>query len=277
MIMFGNECADRILSDAKKIADGLDLKLFIITNPNDDASKVYVNNKLKKCRECGIKAQAFAPAENSTTEDYIDLINRLNKDSSITGIIVQLPLPQGIDTKKVVNSISPEKDVDGFTQNSKCDPCTPKGIIELISYYKGDNYLKGKNVCIIGRSEIVGKPLARMLLDMDCTVTVCHSKTDDLTFHTRMADIVVCAAGKPKLLKHDMVRFGTMVIDVGINRDENGKLCGDADFNTLCMKTDITPVPKGIGLTTVACLVKNVAELGIQAYNDRQNCKIKLK
>lgn len=277
MIMFGNEVSEKILNDAKNLADGLDLKLFIITNPNDDASKVYVNNKLKKCRECGIKAQAFAPAENSTTEDYIELINRLNKDNSITGIIVQLPLPQGIDVKRVMSAISPEKDVDGFTPNSKCDPCTPKGIIELIEYYKGPEYLKGKNVCIVGRSEIVGKPLARMLLDKDCTVTVCHSKTDDLTYHTRMADIVVCATGKPKMLKHDMVRLGTMVIDVGINRDENGKLCGDSDFETLKYKTDITPVPKGIGLTTVACLVKNVAELGRIAYEDRQNSRIKIK
>lgn len=262
MILSGKPVAEKILAEAK--ANSGDLKLFIITNPKDEASKVYVRNKIKKCDECGITALTFSPAENSTTEDYIELIQHLNENKSITGIIVQLPLPDGIDVKRVMSAISPEKDVDGFTPNSKCDPCTPKGIIELIEYYKGPEYLKGKNVCIIGRSEIVGKPLARMLLDKDCTVTVCHSKTENLTLHTRIADIIICAAGKPKMLKNDMVTFGSMVIDVGINRDENGKLCGDADFDNLKYRTDITPVPGGIGLTTVASLVKNVTELSTE-------------
>ena len=262
MILYGKPVADALLKSAKKAVASLESapKLVIITNPNDNASAVYVKNKLNACAACGIDASAIPMPDKSTTNDYLRLIDRLNKEKDVTGIIVQLPLIDGVNEEIVAKSISKQKDVDGFLKDSFFPPCTPAGIIHMLDYYKGKNFLKGKNAVVIGRSEIVGKPMANLLLSRDATVTICHSKTQDISAFTKQADVVVCAVGKAKFLTREMVKPGATIIDVGINRID-GKLVGDCDFENLKDICDITPVPGGVGPMTVATLVHRLPAL----------------
>lgn len=266
------------LIDGKKVAEHIkqqvkneiasiehDITLAVIVVGDNPASRVYVNNKRKACEYVGIRSVEYTLPENITEDELLLLIDVLNNFNYINGILVQLPLPKHIDESKVLERIAPEKDVDGFTAintgmlwQGRCDlaPCTATGIIELLDYYNID--LAGKNCVIVGRSNIVGKPVAALLLEKNATVTICHSKTKNLSSITSKADIVISAVGKPKFITRDMVKEGTIVIDVGINRDENGKLCGDVDFENVKDKSSyITPVPGGVGPMTVAMLMKN--------------------
>lgn len=259
MILYGKEVADVMYNATKNRVAKLETKpkLLIIANDQDTASKVYVANKVNKCKECGIEALVIPMKENATEEDYLKAVDYGNKVGQITGIIVQLPTPQGINANNIISKIAPEKDIDGLTPNSKFIPCTPVGIVSLINYYKGSNWLEGKKAVVIGRSELVGKPLAELLTNKNATVTLCHSKTPDLKFYTQNADLIVSAVGKPNLLTRDMVKWGATIIDVGINR-VNGKLCGDCDFEKLKDICDISPVPGGVGIMTVATLVSRL-------------------
>ena len=226
---------------------------------------MYVNNKKKACEACEIYSEEYAlPAQTSEAE-VLELIDSLNKRDDISGILVQLPLPKHIDEKKVINSIIPEKDVDAFHPVNVGKimigdfdflPCTPAGVMELIK--ETGIEISGKECVVLGRSNIVGKPQAMLLLHENGTVTICHSRTKDLKEVTKRAEILVAAVGIPKFVKADMVKEGAVVIDVGINRDENGKLCGDVDFDDVeKVASAITPVPGGVGPMTIAMLMRN--------------------
>lgn len=238
--------------------------LAVIIVGNDQASKIYVNNKKKACEFTGIKSVEYALDESVSEYELLELIHKLNNDDGIDGILCQLPLPNHINEDIVINSISPKKDVDCFNQANvgkvwqgkyELAPCTPMGIIELLDYYKIP--IEGKNCVIVGRSNIVGKPMAALLLERNATVTVCHSKTQDLCSFTRNADVIVAAVGRANFITADMVKEGAVVIDVGINRVD-GKIYGDVDFDNVKVKASfITPVPGGCGLTTTATLMKN--------------------
>lgn len=244
---------------------GITSTLAVIIVGNDPASRVYVNNKKKACEATGIVSREYALSENTTEAELLELIDALNSDKEVNGILCQLPLPGHIDEKKVIDAISPEKDVDVFSEinvgkmwigDYDVASCTPKGVIELLDYYGIS--LEGKNCVIIGRSNIVGKPMAALLLEKNATVTVCHSRTADLSFFTKNADIIVAAVGRKRFVTADMVKEDAVVVDVGINRDENGKLCGDVDFENVKEKCSyITPVPGGCGPMTIAVLMKN--------------------
>ena len=240
-------------------------KLSVIIVGENPASLTYVKGKHKDCAECGIVSENIAMAETISQDELLAEIERLNKDDSVHGILVQLPLPKHIDEYAVINAISPEKDVDGFTavnvgnMNIGKDcyaPCTPQGCIDMLDYAGID--LMGKDVVVIGRSNIVGKPVAALALQRSATVTICHSKTKNIAEKTRQADVVIVAVGRAGFLTGDMLKPGAVVIDVGINRNEAGKLCGDADFDS-CIDavSKITPVPGGVGLMTRANLLKN--------------------
>ena len=239
--------------------------LAVIIVGNDPASRVYVNNKKKACEVCGIHSEEYALPEETTQEELISLVKKLNERNDIDGILCQLPLPKHLDEKGVIDAISPLKDVDAFHPSNvgaimigdyNFLPCTPAGVMELL---KSENIdVNGKNCVVIGRSNIVGKPMAMLLLHQNGPVTICHSRTTDLPSVTRKADILVAAVGIPKFVKADMVKDGAVVIDVGMDRDENGKLCGDVDFNEVESKAEyITPVPGGVGPMTIAMLMKN--------------------
>lgn len=244
-------------------------QLVIISVGDDPASKVYVRNKMKAAEEVGIEVNHIPFTEYADIPFIINVIDDFNKDTGVDGIMVQLPLPSYLDERAIIDAIDPAKDVDGLTttnigrlrsgQEPYHKPCTAKGIIDLCKYY--DIELDGKDVTIVGRSNIVGKPLADMMMAEGATVTQCHSRTQQLSYHTKMADIVVCAVGKPKMLTGRDVWNADAVIDVGINRDENGKLCGDVDFDDIIeqhgKEVNITPVPGGVGPMTVAELMKN--------------------
>ena len=244
--------------------------LIIYTVGDDPASKVYVRNKIKACEEIGIKVEHFATKPDITTEQLKELIRWDNEAPGRDGIMVQLPLPEGYDEREIIDTIDPEKDVDGLTTTNigrlrsgqPCiKPCTAQGIIDLLDYYNIE--MDGKDVTIIGRSNIVGKPLADLMMARGATITQCHSKTKDISFHTYCADIVVSAVGQPKMIKERSFCPGMTkaVIDVGINRDEDGKLCGDVDFENVKNRVEhITPVPGGVGPMTVAELMKNTVE-----------------
>lgn len=244
---------------------GIKSTLAVIIVGDDPASRVYVNNKKRACEVTGIVSREYALPEDTAEKDLLELIAELNADKQVNGILCQLPLPKHIDEKKVIDAISPEKDVDVFSEvnvgkmwigDYYVASCTPKGVIELLDYY--DIPLEGKNCVIIGRSNIVGKPMASLLLEKNATVTVCHSRTADLSFFTRNADVIVAAVGRKRFVTADMVKEGAVVVDVGINRDENGKLCGDVDFENVKDKCSfITPVPGGCGPMTIAVLMKN--------------------
>ncbi len=245
--------------------NGIGVSLAVIIVGKDPASRVYVNNKKKACEVCGITSYEYALSENTTEAELLGLINELNENSEINGILCQLPLPEHIDEQKVIDAISPEKDVDCFHAENvgklwlgkyAFASCTPMGVVHLLDYYNID--VKGKNCVIVGRSNIVGKPMAALLLEKSATVTVCHSKTVNLADFTKNADIIIAAVGRAKFITADMVKDGAVVIDVGINRDENGKLCGDVDFENVKEKTSfITPVPGGCGPMTIAVLMQN--------------------
>lgn len=239
--------------------------LAVILVGENPASQVYVRNKKKACEYCGIKSLSYELSENTTEEELLNLIDELNNNKECNGILVQLPLPKHIDENKVLLRILPEKDVDGFHPYNvgllsigKADlkACTPAGCIELIKRSGVD--ITGKHCVVVGRSNIVGKPVGMLLLSENGTVTTCHSKTKNIAEVCRSADIIVAAVGIPKFVTGDMVSDGVTVIDVGINRMENGKLCGDVDFDSVSQKAEyITPVPGGVGPMTIAMLMNN--------------------
>ena len=249
--------------------------LAVVIVGDDPASHVYVRNKKKGCEEVGFLSREYALPESTTEEELIALVEELNGDSEIDGILVQLPLPRHLDDKKVIEHIDPSKDVDAFSYHNVGRitvgdydflPCTPAGVMELLHEYNID--VSGKNAVVVGRSNIVGKPQALLLLQANATVTVAHSKTQNLAEVTRGADILVVAIGKAKFVTADMVKKGAVVIDVGMDRDENGKLCGDVDFEGVCEKASyITPVPGGVGPMTITELLKNT----LTSYKRRNN------
>lgn len=244
---------------------GIKAGLAVVIVGDNPASRIYVNNKKKACAECGIESFEYALPEETTEGEILALVERLNGDENVNGILVQLPLPEQIDEKTIINAISPEKDVDAFhpvnvgkimINEYSFLPCTPAGVMELIASTGTD--ICGKECVVIGRSNIVGKPMAMLLLHKSGTVTICHSRTKNLAEVCKRADIIVAAVGVPKLLTADMVKKGAVVIDVGMNRDENGKLCGDVDFDSVePIASYITPVPGGVGPMTIAMLMKN--------------------
>lgn len=253
-------------------AKGVTPGLAVIIVGNDPASRVYVNNKKKGCEQVGMNSFEYAMPEETTTEELIGLIEKLNNDENVHGILCQLPVPAHIDEEKVLNAISPLKDVDAFhpvncgkvmTGEYKFAPCTPAGMVEMLKYYNIP--VAGKHCVIIGRSNIVGKPMAMLMLKNNATVTVCHSRTENLSEITNQADILVAAVGRAKFVTADMVKDGAVVLDVGINRMDDGKLCGDVDFDAVADKTSfITPVPGGVGPMTITMLLKNTLEAAKQ-------------
>lgn len=244
---------------------GLKVGLAVVIVGNNQASRVYVNNKKKACEEVGFQSFEYALDENTTQEQLLDLVNVLNRDDRVNGILVQLPLPAHIDETAIINAISPAKDVDAFHPvnvgrimigNYSFLPCTPAGVMRLIESTGTD--ISGKQCVVIGRSNIVGKPQAMLLLQKNGTVTICHSKTKNLKEICLSADILVVAIGKAKFITGDMIKEGAVVIDVGMDRDENGKLCGDVEFESAEKKASyITPVPGGVGPMTISMLMKN--------------------
>lgn len=245
--------------------EGLSIGLAVVIVGNNQASRVYVNNKKKACEVCGIKSYEYALPEETTQEQLLELVDTLNADANINGILVQLPLPRQIDEKKIIERISPIKDVDAFHAentgkimigNYSFLPCTPAGVMELI--HSTGVEVSGKECVVIGRSNIVGKPMAMLLLHENATVTICHSKTKNLAEVCRRAEILVSAVGKADFVTGDMIRDGAVVIDVGMNRGAEGKLCGDVKFDEAEKKASfITPVPGGVGPMTIAMLMKN--------------------
>lgn len=248
-----------------KETHGITPGLAVVIVGDDPASRVYVNNKKKACEVVGFKSEEYALPASTTQEELLELVNTLNNKKDINGILVQLPLPEHLDDKAVIEAINPQKDVDAFhavnvgkIMLGEYDflPCTPSGVMEMLHSY--DISVSGKNCVVIGRSNIVGKPMAMLLLHENGTVTICHSRTKNLAEVCRNADILVAAVGKPKFVTADMVKDGAVVIDVGMDRDENGKLCGDVDFENVKDKCSyITPVPGGVGPMTISTLMKN--------------------
>lgn len=244
---------------------GILVGLAVVIVGNDPASRVYVNNKKKACAACGIESYEYALPEETTKEELLALVEKLNGDPAVNGILVQLPLPRQIDEHRIIEAISPKKDVDAFHAVNVGKimigdfdflPCTPSGCMDLID--STGVPVEGKRCVVIGRSNIVGKPMAMLLLHRDGTVTICHSKTKDLKEICREADILVAAVGRPNFVTADMVKEGAVVIDVGMNRLENGKLCGDVDFEGVSKVAGwITPVPGGVGPMTIATLMRN--------------------
>lgn len=263
----GKKVAEHIKQQVKTEIELMDkeVTLAVIVVGDNPASRVYVNNKKKACEYVGIKSLEIAMPEDVSEDTLFEMIDTLNYDQNVHGILVQLPLPKHIDEKEVLERIWPDKDVDGFSAyntgklwQSQYDmaPCTAMGIIELLDYYNID--VSGKHCVVVGRSNIVGKPVAALLLERDATVTICHSKTKNLSEITSKADILISAVGKPKFITWGFVKKDAIVIDVGINRNENGKLCGDVDAENIVNKASLlTPVPGGVGPMTVAMLMKN--------------------
>ena len=257
---------DKIQNEVTELKNrGITPALAVIIVGSDPASRVYVNNKKAACERVGMKSLEFALPEETTTEELLALIDKLNADPEVNGILCQLPVPKHIDKNEVLKRILPAKDVDCFhpenvgalsTGTGKLMPCTPMGMMKMLEYEGVDPV--GKHCVIIGRSDIVGKPMAMLMLAKSATVTICHSKTVNLPEITKQADILVAAVGIPNFVKADMVKEGAIVLDVGINRNENGKLCGDVDFEDVKDKTSmITPVPGGVGPMTIAMLMQN--------------------
>ena len=270
-IIDGKKVSAQVKEEVKK--QTLELKeqygitpgLAVVIVGDDPASRVYVNNKKKACEFVGFKSEEFSLPAETTQEELLNLVKTLNEKKDINGILVQLPLPEHLDDKAVIEAIDPLKDVDAFhavnvgkIMLGEYDfmPCTPAGVMEMLHSYNIP--VNGKNCVVIGRSNIVGKPMSMLLLHENGTVTICHSRTQNLAEICSKADILVAAVGKPKFVTADMVKEGAVVIDVGMDRDENGKLCGDVDFENVKDKCSyITPVPGGVGPMTVATLMKN--------------------
>lgn len=280
-ILSGKEVSARIKGELRIEAEKLKEKgimpgLAVIIVGDDPASRVYVNNKKKACEEIGILSEEYALPKETPEEELLALIDRLNGDKKISGILVQLPLPEGIDEEKVINRIDPKKDVDAFhpvnvgkimVGNYDFVPCTPAGVMELIAESGID--ISGKECVVVGRSNIVGKPMSMLLLHKNGTVTVCHSRTKDLAEVTRRADILVVAVGRPNFITGDMIKEGAVVIDVGINRLEDKKLVGDVEFESAeKVAGAITPVPGGVGPMTIAMLMKNTLKAAIVNKED---------
>lgn len=257
-------------------------KLAVIVVGNNAASAVYVRNKKRDCEECNILFEEYSYSEEVAEAELMKKIEELNADESVNGILVQLPLPPHINEDKVLQSIEPTKDVDGFhvvnagklALGLSCTyPCTPLGIIRFLA--ANDIELSGKNCVIIGRSNIVGKPMAQLLLQQDATITICHSKTKNLIEHTKAADIIICAVGRPNFLGADMIKDGAVVIDVGINKTSNGKLCGDVKYDEVKEKASlVTPVPGGAGLLTRSSLLLNIATVAVKGDFKKNIAKI---
>lgn len=275
-ILNGKEVSQRIKDELKEEVkklknDNIFPGLAVIIVGDDPASRVYVNSKKKACEEIGIYSQEYALPENTTQDELLELVEKLNGDTKINGILVQLPLPSHIDEEAVINAISPKKDVDAFHPvnvgkimigNYDFLPCTPAGVMELIKESGID--ISGKECVVVGRSNIVGKPQAMLLLHQNGTVTICHSRTKDLAEKTKNADILIAAVGKPNFITGDMIKEGAVVIDVGINRIAPKKLVGDVDFESAEKKASaITPVPGGVGPMTIAMLMKNTVKAAI--------------
>ena len=245
---------------------GINPKFAAIMVGNDNASQIYIRNKSKACEEIGIEFEEYLLSENIEQKELIEKIKGLNNRKDIHGILLQSPIPANLDINEAFRTIAPEKDVDGFNplnigklclNQDTFVSCTPFGIMKMFEAYGIE--LEGKDVTIVGRSNIVGKPLIQCCLRKNATVTVCHSKTKDLKKHTKDADVVIMAIGKSKFLKADMIKEGAVVIDVGINRDSEGKITGDADFDNILSKASfITPVPGGVGPMTIAMLMNNI-------------------
>ncbi|MBI2137422.1 bifunctional methylenetetrahydrofolate dehydrogenase/methenyltetrahydrofolate cyclohydrolase FolD [Candidatus Woesearchaeota archaeon] len=269
-IIDGKAIAQKIKEKIKAEVATLGKKpgLAAIIAGDNPASKIYVGMKRKTCKEAGIYSEEHKLPEQATEKELIELIRKLNNEDKIDAILVQLPLPPQISTEKALNEVAIEKDVDGFSPanvgklmagNENMVPCTPKGIIRLLE--ETGTKIDGKSAVIVGRSNIVGKPTALMLLNRNATVTICHSKTSNLAEHTRKADILIAAAGKPKLITADMIKKGAIVIDVGINKAD-GEISGDVDYKQAKEKAAaITPVPGGVGPMTIAMLLENTLKL----------------
>nr|WP_319488122.1 bifunctional methylenetetrahydrofolate dehydrogenase/methenyltetrahydrofolate cyclohydrolase FolD [uncultured Caproiciproducens sp.] len=262
------------LEVAEMVQRGVTPGLAVVIVGDDPASRTYVNNKKKACAQAGVYSEEYALPATASQSEIMDLVEKLNVKKDINGILVQSPLPDGLDEEAVVEAIHPEKDVDAFHPsnvgrimigNYHFLPCTPAGVIELL---RSENIeIEGKDCVVIGRSNIVGKPMAMLLLHNNGTVTICHSKTKNLKEVCKNADILIAAVGRPKFVTADMVKLGAVVIDVGMDRDENGKLCGDVDFaNVEKIASYITPVPGGVGPMTIAMLLKNTVAAAKRQY-----------
>ena len=276
-IIDGNKIAQDIRNEVRQSAislkeqKGIIPGLAVVLVGEDPASQVYVGRKAKACAEVGFLSREYKLPADTSEARLLEIITELNQDHLIHGILVQLPLPKNISTDKIIAAIDPHKDVDGFhpynvgglvTGSPLFVPCTPQGIMELIARTGID--LKGKEAVVVGRSNIVGKPMALLLLAQHATVTICHSRTKDLPSVTRRADILIAAIGKAHMIKADMVKDGAIIIDVGVNRLENGKLAGDVDFDEVAPKASfITPVPGGVGPMTIAMLMKNTLDAAL--------------
>ena len=269
-IIDGKKISQQIKDECKeKVAkEGLERCLAVVLVGDDPASAVYVGNKKKACEYIGVRSVSHELPADTSEADLLKLVDQLNQDDTIDGILVQLPLPSHIDEDKVIRAISPDKDVDGFHPENVGRlsigqkgfvSCTPAGVIQLLK--RSGVEIDGKNCVVIGRSNIVGKPMALLMLRENATVTVCHSHTKDLKEVCRRADILIVAIGRPKMIDASYVKEGAVVIDVGIHRQENGKLCGDVDFDSVePVASLITPVPGGVGPMTIAMLMKNVVD-----------------
>ena len=269
-IISGKEVA-AVLNEgtAAKVAElknkGIGVSLAVIIVGDDPASKVYVNNKKKACEKLGITSYEYVLPESTTQEELMQTVKELNERADVNGILCQLPLPKHLDSNAVIDAIAPEKDVDCFSPTNvgllnigrgRLSPCTPAGIMDMLEYKNIS--VSGKHCVVIGRSNIVGKPMSALLLAADATVTVCHSKTQNLKEITKTADVLIAAVGRPKFVTADMVKDGAVIIDVGIHRTESGKLYGDVDFESVEPKASyITPVPGGVGPMTIARLMRN--------------------
>ena len=268
LILNGNHAALSIKKKIKEtiVESGIQPCLAVILIGHDQASRVYVRNKAKDCEECGIDSVTYALPENTSEEKLIKLIRSLSDDSNVHGILVQLPLPKHINKDHIISEISPKKDVDGFTKANtmamldgkfRFVPCTPGGIIELMRFYKIP--IVGRHCVIVGRSDIVGKPMATIALWNNATTTICHSHTRNLGDICKSADIIIAATGRRSLIKPEFIKSDTTIIDVGMNRDDNGKLCGDCDPDAYEKSAAYTPVPGGVGPMTRAMLLLNTA------------------
>lgn len=270
MIIDGKNIAQKVKGDVKREVfklklQGINPGLAVVLVGENPASKIYVRNKQKACAEVGIYSKEYFLPENISQEELVNLIKKLNKDETIHGILTQLPLPSHINEFSVSSAICENKDVDVFNPvnvgklvlgKSKLIPCTPAGIVELLD--STGISVEGKNCTVIGRSNIVGKPTAHLLTQKNATVTLCHSKTKNLNDICKNSDILICAIGKPRFITADMIKKGATIIDVGINRDNSGKVCGDVDFDSVSKVAGyITPVPGGVGPMTIAMLMKN--------------------
>lgn len=281
MIIYGSEIAKNIKADIKSRVDEIVASgkrkpcLCVILVGDDPASISYVKGKEKACAEIGFASKMITLPQETSEEELLDIVRECNNDDSIDGILVQLPLPKHINAHNIIINIDPNKDVDGlhplnvaklYQSQDGFVPCTPQGVMQILK--QANVSLAGKHVVVIGRSHLVGSPVARLLLNENATVTMCHSYTQDLSSITKLADILVVCVGKPRMITKEYVKEGAVVIDVGVNRDENGKLCGDVDFDNVKEKCSlITPVPKGVGPMTICMLLVNT----LKAYEGRIN------